>query len=135
MTACCQNSPETNAQCCTPEATESRSARTYRPAVDVVETADSLKLMADVPGARAESIDIRVEDGVLTLRADVPARADEGTQWRLREYGVGAWERSFRLGDDVDASRIDAAYRDGVLTLTLPKAAHARARKIEVRSN
>ncbi|MBX3404342.1 MAG: Hsp20/alpha crystallin family protein [Phycisphaeraceae bacterium] len=133
MTACCQmTNGQTNAAA---TATE-RETRTYRPAVDVIETADSLRLVADVPGARAESIDVRVEDGVLTIRAEVPRRdVQEGVQWRLREYGVGAWERSFRLGDDVDSSRIEAACRDGVLTLTLPKAAHARPRKIEVRAN
>lgn len=133
MTACCQT---TNGQTCATESAATREARTYRPAVDVIETADNLTLVADVPGARAESIDVRVEEGILTIRAEVPQR-DTGAnaQWRLREYGVGAWERSFRLGDDVDSSRIDAAYRDGVLTLTLPKAAHARPRRIEVRSN
>lgn len=132
MTACCQTNNGSNSAAVS---TADQDVRTYRPAVDVVETADSLRLVADVPGARAESIDVRVEDGVLTIRAEVARRdVQEGAQWRLREYGVGSWERSFRLGDDVDASNIEAVCRDGVLTLTLPKAAHARPRRIEVRS-
>jgi HSP20 family protein len=133
MTACSQT---INGQSMGAMTESGRETCTYRPAVDVIETADSLRIVADVPGSRAESIDARVEDGVLTIRAEVPQREVRGgAQWRLREYGVGAWERSFRLGDDVDSSRIEAVCRDGVLTLTLPKAAHARPRKIEVRSH
>lgn len=112
-----------------------RPERVFQPAVDIVESADRFTLTADVPGADSRSVDAHFEDGVLTLRAGVGPRQPEGTRWLVREYGVGAWERTFRIGEGIDAERIEAVCKDGVLTLTLPKAESARPRKIEVRAN
>jgi HSP20 family protein len=88
---------------------------------------------ADTPGAIADAIDIRYEDGVLTIHGRVPSRSPEGRRLLLQEYGVGDFHRSFRLGDRIDASGISAEYVEGVLTVHLPKVEAARPRRIEVR--
>lgn len=138
MNSCCNT---TNSSCetvatTTPQTTRTvRPARSFTPTVDIVEATDRFTLTADVPGADAGGVDAHFEDGVLTIRAAVSPRQGEGTRWLVREYGVGAWERTFRIGEGIDAARIEAACRDGVLTLTLPKSESLRPRKIEVRSN
>jgi HSP20 family molecular chaperone IbpA len=104
----------------------------YTPAVDVIETPDEFRVMADVPGAEQDLIDLSLDDGVLTLRAGVRPRTTGETQFLSREYGVGAYERSFRVGDAIDAERISAELAHGVLSVRLPKAAQARPRKISV---
>ena len=104
----------------------------FRPNVDIVELPHELVLFADTPGAKSDSIDVQFENGELTVRAEVePRRLD--ANYLLREYGVGGFVRTFRVGDQIDASRITAEYADGVLKLHLPKAAAIRPRKIEVR--
>lgn len=103
---------------------------TYRPDADIAETPEAFTITADVPGATPDSVDVNVERGVLTLRAGVPAR--ERGRVLLREYGVGAYERTFRVGEGIDVEKIGAVLKDGVLTLTLPKAERVRPRSIKV---
>lgn len=110
-----------------------RETRTYVPNADIIEQNDAFLLMVDLPGARRESIDVSFERGSLTLRAEAPPRG--GSDWQMREYGVGDFERSFELGEAIDAERIEANYRDGVLTIRLPKQERVVARKIEVRAD
>lgn len=112
-----------------------RAGRTYQPNVDIYEKGDELVLLADVPGATADSIDINYENGVLTLQGRVAPRQAPETAYMLREYGVGDFERSFRIGESIDASKIHAEVRAGVLTLHLPKVSAAKARKIEVKAH
>ncbi|MCS7237852.1 MAG: Hsp20/alpha crystallin family protein [Thermoguttaceae bacterium] len=104
----------------------------YLPLVDIVEKAEEIILKADIPGTRPENIDVNFEDGILTIYAKVDPRQEPGTQYLLREYGVGDYHRSFQVSEAIDASRITAEYADGVLTLHLPKAEAARPRKIPV---
>ncbi len=111
-----------------------RGALQYRPVVDVEETAEELRLVVDLPGSKAEEIDINFEQGVLTIHAKVEQRQPEGTSYLLREYGIGEFHRVFEVSEAVDAERISAEYSDGVLVLHLPKAEKARVRKIEVRA-
>ena len=112
-----------------------RGASYYRPVVDILETSDELRVVADIPGAKAEDIDVEFENGVLTIHAKVEPRQPEGTQYLLREYGVGDFHRAFQVSEQVDAARISAEYSEGVLVLHLPKAEEAKARKIEVRTS
>lgn len=111
-----------------------RSGRTYIPAVDIVEKDDELLLMADVPGAKAEGIDIQYERGELTLTARVESRQPERMNWLACEYGVGDFVRTFQVGEGIDAARIEAEVSNGVLTLHLPKAEVAKTRKIAVKA-
>lgn len=111
-----------------------RSGRTYVPAVDIVEKPDELLLMADVPGARADGIEIDYERGQLTISAKVDERQGHETSYVMREYGIGDFTRTFQVGEGIDAEKIEAEVCDGVLMLHLPKAAEARTRKIAVKA-
>jgi len=110
-----------------------RSGRYYRPSVDILETTDELTVVADVPGARPETIDVDFKDGTLTLHARVAPRRDEKAEYLLHEYGVGDFWRTFRVSEAIDAAKITAEYADGVLTLHLPKAEAVKPRKISVK--
>lgn len=100
---------------------ERETRRTYRPRVDIHETDESYLLVADVPGAGEEDIDLAIEKDVLTLSARVEEQRFEGYEPFWRGYAVGDWSRSFRLGDAVEREGIDATVKDGVLQVTLPK--------------
>jgi HSP20 family protein len=113
-------------------AERTRSGCCYRPNVDILEERDELLVVADVPGAARDSIDVKFEDGMLELYAAVPARPDDGRTCLLREYGVGDYYRSFQVSEAIDAGKISAEYADGVLTLHLPKAEALKPRKIAV---
>ncbi len=123
---------ETIATSATTTNATTQSGATYRPEIDIRETAEAFIVEADVPGATPETIDLTVDQGVLTLRAGVPGRHPDGARRLVREYGVGSYERSFRVGEGVDTDKIGAELKDGVLTLTLPKSETTRARKIKV---
>lgn len=116
-----------------PEVETTRNGRVYRPSVDILEAKDELVVRADVPGARSDEIDINFEDGQLTVRARVRERHPESTRFLVQEYGVGDFYRTFRVSEQIDASRIAAEYAEGVLTLHLPKVEAAKPRKITVR--
>jgi len=109
------------------------AALTYQPNVDICDRGPEVLVVADVPGARTDGIDVSFEDGVLSLHAKVPARDLPGRGVR-QEYGIGDYRRSFRLGDEFDASRITADYRHGVLTIHIPRLAAVLPRKVEVRA-
>jgi HSP20 family protein len=107
----------------------------YRPNVDILEMADELVVLADVPGATGDDIDVDFEDGTLAIHAKVEPRQDEDTEYLVHEYGVGDYYRTFQVSEAVDAAKITAEYADGVLTLHLPKAESTRPRKIEVKAH
>lgn len=107
-------------------------ALTYQPNVDVCDTGGGLSILADIPGASADSIDVAFEDGVLSVQAQVPSRDLPGRVLR-QEYGIGDYRRSFRLGDGFDGAQITAEYRRGVLSIDVPRLAAVRPRKVEVR--
>jgi HSP20 family protein len=92
----------------------------YRPAVDVLESQDGLRLILDVPGVPPDAIQVQTENLTLTVQG---ARAD-------KRFG---WRRAFTLPSTVDTARIEARAENGVLTLTLPLLEAAKPRKIEVR--
>ena len=106
----------------------------FKPGVDIRETDQGFVVLADVPGAREQDINIQYNEGTLSIAARVGARTPTDRTAILREYGVGDFERSFRIGDGVDVENISAALKDGVLTLRLPKAERAKARKISVQT-
>jgi HSP20 family protein len=105
----------------------------FRPAVDVVENEDHFLLSADLPGVKQQDIDVRVEDGYLTLKGKrEQLKTDEQNGYSERRFG--SFERRFRLGDAIDAEGIEARYDAGVLTLTLPKRAERKPRQIAIKN-
>lgn len=111
-----------------------RSDAVYTPSVDIRETPDELTVLADMPGLRSEDIDIKFENGMLTIHGEISPRQGESTRFLRREYGVGCFERSFQVGEVIDSEKITAEYADGVLKLHLPKVPSARPRRIAIKS-
>jgi HSP20 family molecular chaperone IbpA len=107
---------------------------TFTPRADILETAEGLRLVLDMPGARPEDVDLRFERGELTVhgRCEPPAPAG---RLLAAEYEVGDYYRAFLIGQDVDAGRIGAEMKNGVLTVLLPKAESAKARRIAVQGS
>jgi HSP20 family protein len=110
-----------------------RGGMYFAPRCDIYETADEVVVQADLPGVRPENLDIRFADNELTLCGKVEPRQAAGT-FTVQEYGVGDYYRSFTISRDVDAAKITAEYKDGVLTVHLPKPAKAKPRRITVKT-
>lgn len=110
-----------------------RAHSVYKPLVDLVEREHELVLVADMPGVTADAIDVRYENGLLTIHGRIGEREVPDSRTMLREYGAGDFQRSFRLSDVIDTQGIRAESSDGVLTVHLPKVAQAQPRRIEVR--
>ena len=118
------------------QAEHTRGGRVYSPNVDIVEADNELLLIADVPGARSDQVDINYERGLLTLHVRVePRQSETDTEFLFREYGVGDYHRCFEIGEGVDAQKIEAELHDGVLVVHLPKAEAIRPRKIQVKAS
>lgn len=111
-----------------------RSRRTFRPAVDIFEVENGLVLLADVPGARPEGVSVTLERRSLSIHAQATDHAPEGYSLVHQEYEVGDFECQFTLAGEFDADRIEATLTNGVLRLTIPKAAEAQARTIEIKA-
>ena len=106
----------------------------HLPAVDVSSNGEGATVKAELPGFKPGEIDVAVDDGVLTLTASRQEEEEkEGETWHRRERRIGRFVRRIRLPFGVDAEAIEAAYRDGLLTVNLPRAAEERGRKIEVK--
>lgn len=116
--------------------TEGRSA--WTPAVNVEETRDELVLTAELPGMRQEDVEIELENNVLSLSGQKEETRTEGAEedrrYHLWERRWGGFQRSFTLPRTVKADEISATFQDGVLRIHMPKAAEARGRKIEIRT-
>jgi HSP20 family protein len=104
----------------------------WMPPVDLYETADRFVLTAELPGLSRGDIDIQFHDGVLTLQGQRRERPVPCEQYHRVERGHGSFVRRFTLGDPIDASRISADFKQGVLTIVAPKAPGAKPRRIEV---
>lgn len=109
-------------------------ARRGQPAVNVWEQDDTLLAEMEVPGLTSDQVDISVVGDELSLKVDRPEPKQEGVTYHRRERPTGSFTRVLRLPVEIDAGRVEAELRDGVLTVTLPKAESARPRKIEVTS-
>jgi HSP20 family molecular chaperone IbpA len=113
------------------EATRSQEVFTPPP-VDIYEDDRGLVVVADLPGVDPGALDVRVDQGVLTLQARTQPLAS-GTPLH-REYELTGFFRQFNLPEEIDTGRIEAELTQGVLTLRLPRAAPAPPRRIDVRT-
>jgi HSP20 family protein len=107
-------------------------ARTFVPTADIYEDRDSLKVTLEMPGVEKGNVDIRVEESVLFVEGRLDLAKYRGLQPLYTEYNIGNYSRSFRLSNAIDQDKIGAELKDGVLSLTLPKAEKAKPRTIQV---
>lgn len=113
---------------------QTRPGPVYTPAVDIFEHESAITVLADMPGVRAQDLDIDLRENVLTLTGRVSPPDATGQSFVLREYEPGTFFRQFTLGSAIEQTKIDAKLTDGVLRLELPKAEKARPRQIAVRT-
>lgn len=116
------------------EAERTRNTRVYVPNVDIIETKEAILLTADMPGTDEKTVGITLDKNVLTISGTVNVDPCAGYTLARAEYGVGDYERSFTIMDEIDRDKIEATVADGVLRLVLPKAEPAKPKKIEVRA-
>ena len=100
--------------------------------MDVIRGKDEVQLRFDLPGVDAESIDVTVDRGVLTVSAQRTEETAEDEKLITRERVTGSFTRRLSLGDTLDADKIEAAFADGVLSVRLPLLATAQPRKVEI---
>jgi HSP20 family molecular chaperone IbpA len=107
----------------------------FTPLVDIYENDKELILYADLPGARPADVDLRYEQGELVLHAKVPPRHQETARgFLVNEYEVGDFYRAFSIHESIDAGKISAEFKNGVLVVHLPKMAEAQPRQIAVQA-
>ena len=111
-----------------------RATQIYTPQVDIVERKNDIVLIADMPGVDETSVEINLEKNVLSIFGKVDEETYTGHRRAYAEYGVGDYERTFTLSDEIDRDRIQATVKNGVLKLVLPKAAAVKNRKITVKA-
>lgn len=109
-----------------------RECRCFVPRADIYETEDEVVIQLDVPGIESETIDVTLNKNILTIKGYANLSSPEGFSLAHAEYEPGDYERSFRLSNEVEQSNIEAAYKNGVLEVILPKADIAKSRKISV---
>lgn len=100
--------------------------------MDLYRSGDHYVLHADLPGVDPGSVDVSVDNGTLTVRAERSGRTEESVEWLTSERFTGSFMRQLTLGEGVDADRIGATYENGVLTVTIPMAEKAKPRRIQI---
>jgi len=113
--------------------TEATRTTSFTPRVDIVENKEELLLYADLPGVKPEDLNLRFEKGELVLHGRCQPRGPQGKPL-LTEYGVGDFCRVFSVSEDVDAEKIGAELKNGVLTVHLPKAEKVKPRQINIKA-
>ncbi len=121
------------------EGTASKSARDsglfggWSPALDVHQDRDSIYVTVELPGLKKEEIEITIHDGALSVAGErkSEAKAGDGESYRSERY-FGRFHRSVSLPAAVDSSKVTAVYKDGILSITLPKSEEAKPKQIEV---
>ena len=109
------------------------NGKEWWPEVDITDEKDRIVVRADLPGMKQEEIEVEAADGVLTIKGERKREAEtkEGRSYRI-ERSYGSFLRSFTLPAGVDASKVDAAYKNGVLEVVIPKREEAKAKKVKV---
>lgn len=106
----------------------------WAPRVDVMEDKDSYVIRAELPGVSRNDVKITLQENVLTIKGEKKQEKEEkDTDFHRVERSYGSFERSFTLPMSVRSEKIDASYKDGILSITLPKAEEAKPKEIEVK--
>lgn len=112
-----------------------RAAAQFAPAVDVSETDDAYVVAAEIPGAKPEDVTVELHEGVLTLRGEKRSERDERREHaRYVERTFGSFSRSFSLPQNANPEKVDASFKEGVLTLRIPKREEAKPRTIAIQT-
>lgn len=111
-----------------------RPGQVHSPATDIFETDEAITVLADMPGVRADALQIDLRDNVLTLTGRVLRQDGNNEAELLREFQASTFYRQFTLSERIDQAKIDAKLKDGVLRLELPKIERAKPRQIQVRT-
>jgi len=106
--------------------------RLFVPVADIYEAEHDLMIILEMPGVEKRNVDIRVEDGVLSVEGRLDLTKYHGLQPLYTEYNIGNYARSFRLSSKIDQNKIAAEMKDGVLSLKLPKVEEAKPRSIRI---
>ena len=107
-------------------------ARYYVPDTDIFETADALVVVMEMPGVEKDNLDVKIEEDTLKIEGRIDLSKYAEMEPVYTEYNVGHYSRNFSLSSKIDRDKITAETKDGVLTLTLPKAQEAKPRKIKI---
>jgi HSP20 family protein len=103
------------------------------PPVDVVEDAEGITLYADLPGVPKDKLDVQIEAGTLTISGEMDVAMPKGMAATHAEVSLPRYRRSFTLSKELDAEKLSAELKHGVLRLRIGKAAHAQPRKVQIR--
>jgi HSP20 family molecular chaperone IbpA len=112
--------------------TAESNQRPVSPAVDIFEDAGGITLLADMPGVSKDRLDVKLDGDNLSIEGSVQMDLPPDMRALWAEVNVPLFRRTFTLSRELDAARTEASLKDGVLTLRVPKQAHARPRRIEV---
>jgi HSP20 family protein len=106
--------------------------RYYVPSADIYETDDALRVVMEIPGVERKDVNVALENDILRIDAPIDFSKYEGMEPVYTEYNVGHYTRSFTLSTKIEQEHISAQFKDGVLTLNLPKAKEAQPRRIQI---
>jgi HSP20 family protein len=112
---------------------DARDDAALQPPVDVIEDTSGITLYADLAGVPKDKLHLHVEGDALTIEGEIDLEIPEGMESSHAEVGLARYRRVFTLSKELDASKVGAEFKHGVLTLTIPKAEHAQPRKVQVR--
>jgi HSP20 family molecular chaperone IbpA len=110
-----------------------RATKIYNPDVDIIEGKDKILLIADMPGVNENSVEVTLDDNVLTIYGGVDWKLPEKMKLTHAEYGVGDYQRIFTIAGDINTEKIQANVKNGVLRLLMPKNDTPKMRKIPVK--
>lgn len=122
--------PEQNKELATQEESTRQNERYATPPVDIYEKAESLTVMADLPGVKQDGLSINVDNGILTIEGKV--EPGNGHNYLTKEFEPSSFFRQFRIAEVIDVEKIRAVLKNGTLNLTLPKIEKAKPRQIKV---
>ena len=104
----------------------------WSPALDLYQSTDNIVAVVELPGMRKQDVEISLHDGTLTISGERKHESTNGDKAERTERYIGSFRRSIALPTRVDANKISATYRDGILTVTLPKAEEVKPKQIQV---
>jgi HSP20 family protein len=116
------------------DAGRSPQSRVWQPPVDIIENQDQVSVVIDLPGVQRDSIDVQMTGENLTVRGERAPEEKERGHYVYGERPHGSFQRSFTIGVPVEADNVQAAYKDGVLRITLPKADQVKPRRVEIQT-